>query len=163
MTGAMVVGGTLSLPAGIIDNAALASPVVADEKSQNVTGFAVTSTYVTRSTLTFTVPAGFTKMVIVYTAVLEGLNGDVNSTSLELFPFLTRSDGGATGSGLWRAYVGSEAVSGANAVVSVALTDVITALTAAGTVTISAKADTFVAGFGSTTALSTSALVLWMR
>ena len=141
----------------------LATVIVPEEKSDSAAGFPITTTLATQSTLTFTVPAGYTKMVIVYTAECEGLNSCVDPVSIELYPLLTRSDGGGTGSGLWRSYTGPNSPSGANALVSIAITDLITGLTAGGTVTISAQVDTFEAGFGSLTTIDTSALVLWMR
>lgn len=61
VTGAMVVGGTLSLPAGIIDNAALANPIQVTDIYLDATNFAVTTSYVSLASATITVPAGFTK------------------------------------------------------------------------------------------------------
>jgi|SRR5665647_489030 len=59
--GAMAVTGTLSLPAGIIDNDALTSPIVyASNNSVNV-GTEVTTTRTNKATATVAVAAGFTK------------------------------------------------------------------------------------------------------
>jgi len=59
--GAMAITGTLSLPAGIIDNDALTSPIVyASNNSVNV-GTAVTTTRTNKATATVAVTAGFTK------------------------------------------------------------------------------------------------------
>ena len=64
VTGPMVVGGTLSLPAGIIDNAALASPVIPESVYDIATNFGLTISYVTKTSVTVEVPAGFTKAVV---------------------------------------------------------------------------------------------------
>jgi len=59
--GAVAITGTLSLPAGIIDNDALANPITyASDTSYNA-GAAVTTTETVKATATVTVPAGFTK------------------------------------------------------------------------------------------------------
>lgn len=63
--GNAAITGTLSLPAGIINNAALAnqvSPAVAASVTQ--TGWATTTSLVTKATTTVTVPAGFTSALV---------------------------------------------------------------------------------------------------
>jgi len=63
VTGATRIEGTLSLPAGIIDNDALASPVVPDRFTGSAAGFGVNG-WTTVAAATVAVPAGFTKCVI---------------------------------------------------------------------------------------------------
>ena len=65
--GPMAVTGTLSLPAGIIDNAALASPTMPDAKKagSGTVGVTVTTTPGNYSTITHTVPAGFTSASVI--------------------------------------------------------------------------------------------------
>ena len=74
VTGPMVVGGTLSLPAGIIDNDALTSPVMADATADSVSGAATGTTSTVQTTLYFTVPAGFTQALVVSTSGVMGRN-----------------------------------------------------------------------------------------
>ena len=76
--GNAAITGTLSLPAGIIDNAALASPVSAKvgHNDNGSTAFAVTTTRTAQATYTFTVPTGFTQALIF----AEGQASAVNST-----------------------------------------------------------------------------------
>ena len=78
VTGPMVVGGTLSLPAGIIDNDALTSPTKSQMVQTDATNFALTTTYTTKVTSTITVPAGFTAAVIAITGRVLAFN--TNST-----------------------------------------------------------------------------------
>ena len=60
-SGAMRIEGTLSLPAGIIDNDALANPVVPVGTSNTVSGFGLTTTETVVVSATVSVPAGFTR------------------------------------------------------------------------------------------------------
>ena len=65
VTGPMTVGGTLSLPAGIINNAALANQVLgAVAPAVTQTGWATTTSLVTKATTTVTTPAGFTSALV---------------------------------------------------------------------------------------------------
>jgi cytoskeletal protein CcmA (bactofilin family) len=70
-SGAMAIAGTLSLPAGIIDNEALAAPVAVGRVSQSQTGFATTTTDQDFANGYITVPAGFTQ-ALVYLTVSAG-------------------------------------------------------------------------------------------
>ena len=76
VTGPMVVGGTLSLPAGIIDNAALTSPVVPDIVNFTNTGFTVPAnpTWGNAAATTITVPAGCTQLLATCTAEAYAIN-----------------------------------------------------------------------------------------
>lgn len=65
---------TINLRAGIVGNAALASPVVPDAFAETGTGFAVGNTYENKAVATLTTPAGFTKAVISATASVRVLN-----------------------------------------------------------------------------------------
>jgi len=77
----MAVTGTLSLPAGIIDNDALASPQTAVASHAQTATFALaTGANVEKLRATITVPAGFTKAAIYGTATMSAFN---NSGSLD--------------------------------------------------------------------------------
>ena len=80
-SGNVAIEGTLSLPAGIINNAALASPVVPGNFDNSTTGWAPTAGWTTIASATLTVPAGFTKAAVTafaysylyYTAAGSGI------------------------------------------------------------------------------------------
>jgi len=63
VSGHAAITGTLSLPAGIIDNAALNSPVVPGIVNLTNTGFAVTLTWADAAATTITVPPGCTQLL----------------------------------------------------------------------------------------------------
>jgi len=81
VTGAMVVGGTLSLPAGIIDNAALTSPVVLGVVSLTNTGFAVTTSWSDAAATTITVPPGCTQLLATCSAEVYAINPNTTGGS----------------------------------------------------------------------------------
>ena len=76
--GNAAITGTLSLPAGIVDNAALANPVVSQAIYATTNTYVVTTTETTRASVTVTVPAGFTAAVVNVMGRVDGRNG--NST-----------------------------------------------------------------------------------
>ena len=77
--GAMAVTGTLSLPAGIIDNDALAHPLTQDSDWGTTSNFPITSTWTERASATIVVPAGFTRMQFYAIASVQARN-DAGST-----------------------------------------------------------------------------------
>lgn len=64
VTGPMTVGGTLSLPNGIINNAALASPVVFGSVGASQTNFSVPSAGGAYAFTNITVPAGYSQATV---------------------------------------------------------------------------------------------------
>ena len=62
VTGATRIEGTLSLPAGIIDNDALANPIIFDGTWNEADNFAIPTTATEIVSASFVVPAGFTRM-----------------------------------------------------------------------------------------------------
>lgn len=65
VTGPMVVGGTLSLPAGIIDNAALAHPLYVAFGTNSQSNFAVGTSFGDVAVAPVTIPAGFNSAVVM--------------------------------------------------------------------------------------------------
>lgn len=66
VTGDTRIEGTLSLPAGIIDNEALASPIVPVQFFATASSFSTpTNTWITPTTHHLVVPAGFTKGIVI--------------------------------------------------------------------------------------------------
>jgi len=92
--GAMAITGTLSLPAGIIDNDALANPITyASDKSVNV-GAAVTTTRTDKATATVAVPAGFTKAQVWAFSDAIALNSTASMDYLYAHTVINTYDGG---------------------------------------------------------------------
>ncbi len=65
VTGNMLVQGTLALPAGIIGNEALAAPVGWGYATSAQDNFGVTEAFSSLATASFTVPPGFTSVILV--------------------------------------------------------------------------------------------------
>lgn len=82
--GNAAITGTLSLPAGIISNAALTSPVSPATAHSDAKGFAVPvgSPFVTACSTTVTPPAGFTRAVISASASLSAYNSTASADFL---------------------------------------------------------------------------------
>lgn len=78
VAGAMSVLGTLSLPAGIIGNDALASPISADSASASQTNFAVSTADTTYAAGSIPVPAGFTRALVFVVANVGVINPSLN-------------------------------------------------------------------------------------
>lgn len=74
VSGPMAVTGTLSLPAGIIDNAALASPVAVDTAQAYLINYAIGTVSTVRATVSFTVPNGFSQALVTSSARAMGYN-----------------------------------------------------------------------------------------
>jgi hypothetical protein len=114
VTGNTVIGGTLSLPNGIVDNAALTSPVVQDVASASATGFGLTFAWAERAGVNIVVPAGCTQLLAVVagwmfsynpntTGGSDGAGGDslqiickLGSQSSKYFPVGLSGNGGYT-------------------------------------------------------------------
>jgi len=76
VSGHAVITGTLSLPAGIINNDALTSPTVPQFIYATTNTYVVTITETTRASVTVTVPAGFTAAVVSVMGRVDGRNGN---------------------------------------------------------------------------------------
>ena len=74
--GNAAITGTLSLPAGIIGNDALTSPLASTSIYATTDTYVVTTTETTRASVTVTVPAGFTAAVVSVMARVDGRNSN---------------------------------------------------------------------------------------
>ena len=92
VSGPAAITGTLSLPAGIIDNAALASPVQVGSASASVTNFATTATNADIATASITVPTGFTQALVFANAI----GGVWNSNAVFEYIYLSVKIAGVT-------------------------------------------------------------------
>ena len=73
--GGVEIQGTLSLPAGIINNDALANPISAASSHVDIENFSLaTGSSVEKIRSTFTVPAGFTQAQVYATATMNAVN-----------------------------------------------------------------------------------------
>jgi len=76
--GNAAITGTLSLPAGIIGNDALTSPVVPSSQYVQVTNFGLTVAWAAKATISVTVPVGFTTLQVMAASRI----GAYNSTAI---------------------------------------------------------------------------------
>lgn len=91
---ALILTGTLSLPAGIIDNDALANPVEIRSAGTFVSGFAITPTPTVFATVSMAVPMGFTRAAVALVGTGMGFNNSGAIDWLYVASTLTGSPGG---------------------------------------------------------------------
>lgn len=104
VNGPMTITGTLSLPAGIIGNDALANPSMPVASHADAAAFSITTgANVEKLRATITVPAGFTKAAVYGTATMSVYN---NSGSLDSCYLAFRVNGQQVG---WSNQVGAPA------------------------------------------------------
>jgi hypothetical protein len=94
ITGNLAVTGTLSLPAGIIDNEALANPVQIGTASNGVNNYAITTASTVRASVTLTVPTGFTQAVVIANPTAMGYNGTASTDYLYVMAVIQAISGG---------------------------------------------------------------------
>lgn len=82
VTGNTIIGGTLSLPNGIINNDALANPVAVSGAFQGASTFALSVAGANIITITRTVPAGFTAVVVTAFGRVAATNSTANKDAL---------------------------------------------------------------------------------
>lgn len=92
--GNVAIEGTLSLPAGIIDNDALENPISHRSEWNSVSNFALPNAWTDFVSVDLTVPPGFTRMQFNAIGVVEGRN-DTGSTQY-LLTRIWRGVNGAT-------------------------------------------------------------------
>lgn len=74
VNGPMTVTGTLTLPAGVIGNDALSSPIAAQVVNTGAIGFGLSPTFSEKVSSTVTVPAGFTRAQVIAYADMTAVN-----------------------------------------------------------------------------------------
>lgn len=85
VNGPAAITGTLSLPAGIIGNDALANPISATTSHIDTDNFALsTGANVEKVRATFIVPAGFTRALVYATATMGGNNTSASTDNMYL-------------------------------------------------------------------------------
>lgn len=162
--GNAAITGTLSLPAGIIDNAALANPVVPGVIYGSATNFALTTTETTVKALTVVVPAGVTGAAVAVTGRVRGRNpnttGGINAAGADYLHARTVI-GASVGVDLSIIVLGS----GSSGVNVAPFSEFLTGLTPGGTIAIALKAWTGNLSWGSDTfnVAELSGSILWFR
>lgn len=86
--------GSLDLPAGSVQNDALANPVQIDTASNGVDGEAITTTSTVRASVALTVPAGMTQAIVLTTATGMGENSTTASDYLYVSAVVEGINGG---------------------------------------------------------------------
>ncbi|WP_426998174.1 hypothetical protein [Pseudarthrobacter sp. N5] len=94
VTGNMAISGTLSLPNGIIGNAALSNPVQIGTASNGIGNYAITTTSTVRASVTLTVPAGFTQAVVIANPTAMGYNNTASADYLYVMAVIQGIGGG---------------------------------------------------------------------
>lgn len=131
VTGDTVIDGTLSLPAGIINNEALASPVKPGQVGVTTTNFGMSTTATAKSASSIEVPDGFTSALILATAHVAALN----STGVGEFLYVGAQIGSVT-----PAYIPHPVAAGSWVAGSGTASRIIPGLTGGSTIAIAAMA-----------------------
>lgn len=155
--GAMSITGALNLPAGIIGNEALTSPITALPVHGDGFNFSITTgANVEKLRATFAVPDGFTKAAVYATATMSVFN---NSGSLDSCYLAVRINGTHIG---WSNQVGAPA---SQRVLSVAAGSGLVTGLSGGTIYVGAEASTGVNAWSTdvNNTMNIDALVLFFR
>lgn len=89
------ITGTLSLPAGIIDNDALANPIAQDSQWGRATGMAIPNAWTELASCSITIPAGFTRLQFSAIGMVQARN-DTGSTQYLLGEVRRQINGSGT-------------------------------------------------------------------
>jgi hypothetical protein len=121
-------------------------------------GFALTTSSTVISTVTFTVPTGYTRAAFVYNSQCSGTNGSGVPAFITIWP----SANSGTISQLYQG-IGPAAANGATAVSTYSVSDLMTGLVAGASLSFVTEAFVNASGFGSSNQLNVGIMVLWMR
>lgn len=94
VNGPMTITGSLDLPAGSVPNNALANPVETATASNGVTNYAIDTTSTVRAFVTITVPAGFTRAIVLANATAAGTNSGTAADYLYVSAVVAGVNGG---------------------------------------------------------------------
>lgn len=94
INGPAKITGTLDLPAGIIGNDALSSPVQIGTASNGVNNYAITTASTVRASVTLTVPNGFTEAVVTANPTAMGQNSTATTDYLYVMAAVGTIGGG---------------------------------------------------------------------
>lgn len=128
VNGSMSINGPLSLQPGSVPNTALESPVQTAAASNGVTNYAIDTVSTVRASLALTVPAGFTKAIVIANAAAMG----TNSGTAQDYLYASAVVAGVNGGELY-----TSAPAGVGASVSAQFQPTLTGLTGGDTITVS--------------------------
>lgn len=111
VNGPMAVSGTLSLPAGIINNDALSSPVQYGSVGPSQTNFLVDTTHRLYASAAVTVPSGYSKATILTVASVSAMQSTSNADYLNV----AATAGGGVAGGNTLGYGGPTTMASASA------------------------------------------------
>lgn len=94
INGPATITGTLSLPAGIIGNDALASPMITEALNNYINNYSVDTTSTVRASVTLTVPDGFTTAVVMTNATAMAQNSTASTDYLYVQAVVDGVNGG---------------------------------------------------------------------
>ncbi|WP_104061115.1 hypothetical protein [Arthrobacter sp. 4R501] len=94
INGPATITGTLDLPAGIIGNDALTSPVQIGTASNGVNNYAIGTASTVRASVALTVPAGFTQAVVTANPTAMGQNSTATTDYLYVMAVVQGINGG---------------------------------------------------------------------
>ncbi|MEV4987665.1 hypothetical protein [Pseudarthrobacter sp. LMD1-1-1.1] len=156
VNGPMTITGSLDLPAGSVQNDALASPVQIDTASNGIDGEAITTTSTVRASVTLTVPTGMTQAIVMATATGMG----ENSTTASDYLYVSAVVEGVNGGELYTA-----APAGLGASLAAPFNTTLTGLTDGQEITVGVATRTGTAEWAASTAnqASISATVMYLR
>lgn len=94
VNGPMTITGSLDLPAGSVPNDALANPVQTATASSGITNYAIDTVSTVRASVTLTVPAGFTRAIVMANASAAGTNSGTSADYLYVSAVVQAVNGG---------------------------------------------------------------------
>lgn len=94
INGDAAITGALSLPAGIINNDALANPVQIGTASNGLNNYAITTASTVRASVVLTVPDGFTEAVVTANPTAMGQNSTATTDYLYVMAVVQGVSGG---------------------------------------------------------------------
>lgn len=94
INGPAKITGTLELPAGIIGNDALTSPVQIGTATNGIGSYAITTTSTVRASVTLTVPDGFSQAVVLANPTAMGFNSTASADYLYAQAIIQTINGG---------------------------------------------------------------------
>lgn len=94
INGDATITGALSLPAGIINNDALANPVQIATSSNGINNYEISTTSTVRVSVSLTVPEGFTEAIVIANPTAMGHNGTATPDYLYVQAVVQTVNGG---------------------------------------------------------------------
>jgi hypothetical protein len=94
VNGPMTITGSLDLPAGSVNDTALANPVQFGTASNGISNYAIDTTSTVRASVTLTAPTGFTQALVIANAAAMGTNSGTAADYLYVSAVVQAVNGG---------------------------------------------------------------------